>query len=184
MKRVLTAMAFLLAGFLLMGTAQAQQAQEAPETPEVETTTDTYGDWTLVCIEATPRACRMVQRLDVQNDQGGGRLLEVTLLRNQQGVLIVLDMPFGLDLRAGVVVQFDENDEITLPFSTCYPSGCQVIALLAPEHLAQFRAGTLMRVGFRGMGQQETLVAEVSLEGSSLALAELPEPVQPPTSGE
>ncbi|MBS3786201.1 MAG: invasion associated locus B family protein [Gammaproteobacteria bacterium] len=177
MNRLLTAMVFLLGSVSLLGGAQAQEASD------VETTTETYGDWTLVCIEATPRACRMVQRLDVENEEGGGRLLEVTMLRNQQGVLIALELPFGLDLRAGVVIQFDENDEITLPFSTCYPSGCQVIALLAPEHLAQFRAGTVMRVGFRGMGQQETLVAEVSLNGSSMALAELPEPIVPSDAG-
>lgn len=178
MSRFLVQLMFVVAGVMALTAAKAQ------EQPEVETTTEVFGDWTLVCIEATPRACRMVQRLDVQNDQGGGRLLEVTLLRNQQGVLIALELPFGLDLRAGVVIQFDENEEIALPFSTCYSSGCQVIALLAPEHLAQFRAGNVMRVGFRGMAQEETLVAEVSLTGSSMALAELPEPVQLEQGGE
>lgn len=180
MQHSLRLLTFLVAVFLLTAAAQAQQATEAPN---VETTTEVFGDWTLVCLESTPRACRMVQRLDVENEAGGGRLLEVTLLRNQQGVLIALELPFGLDLRPGVALQFDENDEITLPFSTCYPSGCQVIAVLAPEHLAQFRAGSLMRVGFRGLGQEETLVAEVSSNGSNRALAELPDPIMPSGAG-
>ncbi|MEX0448645.1 invasion associated locus B family protein [Spiribacter sp. 221] len=158
-----------------MASAVAQEEGDAA--PEIETSTEVYGDWTVVCVESTPRACRMTQRLDVENEQGGGRLLQVTLLRNTDGVVIAMELPFGLDLRAGVVVRFDENEEVPLPFSTCYASGCQVIALLSPEHLEQFRNSGQMQVGFRALNQAQTLVTEVSLNGSNAALAELPEPV-------
>ncbi len=169
----------------LLCAAPVAIAQESAQSQgqAVETTTEEFGDWTVVCVESTPRACRMTQRLDIENEQGAGRLLQVTLLRNPDGVVIAMELPFGLDLRAGVVIQFDENDEIPLPFSTCYASGCQVIAQLAPEHLAEFQAGSVMRVGFRAMGQQQTLVTEVSLSGSSAALDSLPEPVVPAAAG-
>ena len=165
---------FLVAGLLAGGVLQAQSEEAAPA---IETSTEMFDDWTVVCVEDTPRVCRMTQRLDIDNDQGGGRLLQVTLLKDAEGVVIAMELPFGLDLPAGVVLQFDENDEIPLPFSTCYASGCQVIARLAPEHLEEFRGGSTMRVGFRALGQERTLVTDVSLAGSRAALDSLPAPI-------
>ncbi len=184
MKKALISALMVAMAALAGGVAQAQSdsAAEAPaEAPE--TSTEAFGDWTVVCVESTPRTCRMTQRLDIQNEQGAGRLLQVTLLKNPEGVVIAMELPFGLDLRSGVVIRFDENDEIPLPFTTCYASGCQVIAQLAPEHLEEFRNGEQMRVGFRAMGQEQTLVTEVSLSGSSAALESLPEAMSPESAG-
>lgn len=177
MKRFLLAACCLLIALPVLSV----QAQESPAPAgdggaavETPTTAETFGAWTLLCQEGATPACRAVQRLDIQNEGGTGRLLQATVVRNPDGVLLILELPFGLDLRAGIVIQFDDNDEIPLPFTTCYSSGCQVIALLAPEHEEQFRIGDVMRVGFRGMGQEQTLVAEVSLSGSGRVLAQLP----------
>lgn len=175
-------MVTIFSALLLPGVVVAQQSNTVEQA--VETSTEVFDDWTVVCVEVTPRTCRMTQRLDMENEQGAGRLLQVTLLRNPDGVVIAMELPFGLDLRAGVVIQFDGNDEIPLPFTTCYTSGCQVIAQLAPEHLAEFRAGDVMRVGFRPVGQQQTLVTEVSLAGSNAALDAMPEPVAPAAAGD
>ena len=177
MKRLLFSICFLS---ILLAVPPLPAQEDAGAAGDVPTTAEAVGDWTLLCQEGAVLTCRLVQRLDIENEAGTGRLLQATLVRNLDGILMVLELPFGLDLRAGIVVQFDDNEEIPLPFTSCYASGCQVIALLSPEHEEQFRIGDVMRVGFRGLGQEQTLVAEVSLNGSGRGLALLPPPPPPP----
>lgn len=177
-RRALAALSCLILFSASAGALAQTESDIEPIPEDLETSTEVFEDWTVICVESSPRSCRMAQRLNVDSEDGPGQLLQVTLMRSADGVVMGMDLPLGLDLRAGVVVRFDENEEIPLPYTTCYNSGCQVVAQLAPEHLAEFEAGSTMQVGFRALGQEETLVAELSLSGSSSALAALPEPVQ------
>ena len=163
------------AGVLWMGAAQTQaQAQEG----EQWTQSAVHGDWVVLCQEgASPAVCQMVQAQDYQAEEGGGgRLLEIALrpIRTEAGetqMLLSLVLPFGLDIQAGIALQVDANDQLNMPFSVCYNSGCQASGLVPAEFVTQVRTGTGMKVGFRPYGGQQTMVVDVSLSGSGAALA-------------
>lgn len=165
---LLTASVFVSPGFAQDNNAATEEQPSQSQTQ--------YGDWTVMCQGEGLKDCRAMQMLNFSNESGTGRLMSLVIRKAVEGPLMVMEMPFGLDLRAGVVVRFDENDEIPLPFSVCLNNGCQVITLLVPEHAEQFRTANSMRVGFRAFGQSDTIVVEVSLKGSSAAMRALPEP--------
>lgn len=172
-------MALMLAGLVMSAQALAEASADADEKPTQ--TQMQYGDWTVVCQGDDLQDCRAMQTLNYRNESGTGRLMSATVRKVVEGPLMMLELPFGLDLRAGIVVRFDKNDEIPLPFTVCLTNGCQVITLLAPEHEDQFLNAYAMRVGFRPFGQEETVVGEFSLKGSAAAMRSLPTPKAPPT---
>ena len=136
-----------------------------------------YGGWSVICEGEGLRDGRAVQVLNFKNEQGEGRLITTVLRRVREGVLMILELPFGVDLRPGIAVQFDANEEFKLPFTTCYASGCQVLTILSEEHVNQFSNSTMMKVGFRPFAQEQVFVVEVPLEGGGDALAAVPEPI-------
>lgn len=175
----------VLAGLLVSvgstGVVSAQSAA-APATPAPTLPTwkqkATHGKWDVLCAKADSKdVCQAVQALQTRNETNGNasgqRLLRLSVQKGPQGTVFSFELPFGLDLRPGIVYQIDGGNEAALPFLTCVPSGCVVSTLLTDDFKRQLTSGKQMKVGFRPVGSEKVVVVEVSLEGFSKALAAL-----------
>jgi len=140
-----------------------------PDQGAAWTLANSFGDWQVVCTEQGDKSCRAVQTLNLAQGEQTMRLLEVLVFYADNQARLTLTFPLGLDLLAGIVVKIDENEEIGLPFSTCLADGCRVIGNIGDDVMAQLMAGSVMKVGFRGFGEPQTLVLDVSLRGSARA---------------
>lgn len=135
-----------------------------------------HQDWESVCVtvangeDTSERLCQIRQALDLETEQGTGRVLEVVLrVYDAQRHVMEIVLPVGLDLRAGIVLQVDDGQEVNAPFLTCLQQGCLVAMLVEAEMLAAMRRGRVMRVGFRPFNAEQVLVLEVSLRGFTAA---------------
>jgi len=139
----------------------------------------THGDWLVVCLgdspdAGTPPPCRMIQTLDIENESQRVRLLEIGIQRVEGGVYVIqMVFPQGVDLRPGIAMQVDDGEQFNAPYAVCVQGSCQVIANLGDDVVAQLRAGSVWRIGFRFFGNDQTVALEASLTGSSAAFNEL-----------
>jgi len=141
-----------LAGFAaLPGSAQAQNA---------EPTSEVIKDWTLRCAhpQGVPEEqCILVQ--DVTNPSTQQPIMQVAVgywgPEHNRGLVITL--PLGVTLPAGIELQIDGQTRSRAPYVTCPPNGCQAHVLLDDPLLTQMKAGTRGTVNFsdpRGRPEQ------------------------------
>ncbi|SFR60717.1 invasion associated locus B family protein [Thiomicrospira sp. ALE5] len=172
MKKLVLFMAAGLLSLVSVGQVYAVNPSThiaVPSQGAAWTLANTFGDWQLVCTEQGDKSCRALQTLDLEQGEQSMRLLEVMVFYAGDQARMNMTFPLGLDLLAGIVLKVDENDEIGLPFSTCLADGCRVIGNIGDDVMAQLMAGNVMKVGFRGFGEEQTLVLDVSLRGSASA---------------
>lgn len=136
-------------------------------------TAETFDNWRVVC---EGEQCIAQQIVSLKSDAGLQTLLALSLVptANDRNNLEI-KLPFGLDLRPGVVMRVDERTEENLPFLTCMADGCVAVAEATDERIAALQAGANLTVGFRQLGQQQTLAIQASLVGFSAAYARLNE---------
>lgn len=139
--------------------------------------------WVLRCEDANNAAtCTMNQELFLQQTVDGeqqtvGRLLNLTIVYLEAGgervPFLSLQMPLGVDLRPGAVMQVDDGEETALEFLRCTEAGCDSSARVTPDLLAEMRAGGVLRVGFRPWGSEQVTAVEASLIGFTAAFGQL-----------
>lgn len=164
----------LIAIIFVMTPAKMSQAQSA---------SDEAPSWRLQCADTNDAStCSMNQELFLQQTVDGelqtvGRLLNLTVVYLDAGgervPFMSLQMPLGVDLRPGGVMRVDEEGETSLEFLRCTEAGCDASARVTPELLAQLRAGSVLRVGFRPWGSEQVTAVEASLVGFTAAFAQL-----------
>jgi invasion protein IalB len=177
-------------------------AAEVPATqaPAADTAADAapVRPWTVVCPgeddEAAPReaagvegkggVCVMTQQLSAK--PGGPRLLQVYLRRlsaeeasaaaPQNGEAPVarlrIDLPFGLDLAAGVELRIDGEAWTKTPIRTCLTIGCIAVVLLAEDELMRLKRGGRMGILVKA-ADGRAIAWPVSLTGFTAAHAQL-----------
>jgi len=135
-------------------------------------TGQTFGDWTVACgadpDQADRNVCQLFQDIQAQRE---GVDDPQTLLRvrigydpDQQIAAVILQMPLGLLLREGVLMQVDDTDALRLGVQTCTPQGCRAVMPLDATKEAQFRAGNLLKVRVATINGQ-AITMGVSLVG-------------------
>jgi invasion protein IalB len=139
-------------------------------------TGDTSGDWTYVCQEVNGKTttCQLVQTHLMESQEGGkkGRLLQLTLsLQPDKSVLMHALLPLGLNIPSGVVYAIDNGEQSPLLLQRCTGIGCEAIAIVAGDKVAQLKKGNEMKVGFNAGNQ--TVVISVSLKGVTDGLGKL-----------
>lgn len=158
---------FLLLAFLATLNAVPANAQENE-------------NWKLICQkEDDPRTCRIEQRLFMNQKVDGetknvGQVLNVSVFytgKDERKPFILMQLPLGVDLRAGMAMQVDSSRQMKAPFVKCTKAGCEVQSIMTPELLAQLKKGTTMKVGFRPYGVTKTMVVDVNLIGFTRAFS-------------
>jgi invasion protein IalB len=188
--------AVALAAALGLGTpiSFAQQSQETPPEeaapqpqgtpqegaapPEGTITERQFKDWTLRCgrqSEQGPQVCEMQQQ---QVDGEDRVIMAVAVGRvpgtSDLGLLIML--PLGILLPAGVELQIDGGAEVPLQVDRCERQGCRIEMLLEPDLLNRLKAGTKATVFFEAVdpqGERRRLGVPISLLGFPAALNEV-----------
>jgi invasion protein IalB len=191
------AAALALAAVLGMGApgvfAQAtqepapQQQQQTPQQPapqdeaapdEGAITERQFEDWTVRCGrrgEQGPQVCEMQQQ---QADSEDRVIMAVAVGEvpgtSDLGLLVML--PLGILLPAGVTLQVDGGAEMPLQVDRCERQGCRVEMLLESDLLSRLKGGSQAKVFFEAVnprGERQRLGVPISLLGFTAALDEV-----------
>jgi len=158
--------AVLVAAWLALPTVAPAQAQGALP-GGASSLQETYGDWTVSCVQGEGPQCRLVQQ---QNQQNGQRVLAIELISANDGKSATgtLVLPFGLELDAGVTLQVDDKPaEAPRRFSTCLPAGCIVPLTFEGGSLAALRAGGTLKTTAKAVNSDQVITLPISLQGFS-----------------
>ena len=189
----LAAVAVAVALALAAPLAYAQQSQPAPAQtapqqpgapqtgaapPEVELNERQFQDWMVRCGRPdaqAPEVCEMQQQ---QVDSEDRTVMAVAVGRvpgtSNVGLLILL--PLGILLPAGVTMQIDGGAEIPLEVERCEREGCRIERIVEPDLLNRLKAGTKATVFFEAVdpqGKRQRLGVPISLLGFTAALNEV-----------
>jgi invasion protein IalB len=154
--------------------AAPQQGGGAP----LELTERQFQDWMVRCgrpNQQGPEVCEMQQE---QVDREDRTVMAVAVGRvpgtSEVGLLILL--PLGILLPAGVTMQIDGGAEIPLQVERCERQGCRIERILEPDLLNRLKAGTKATVYFEAVdprGERQRLGVPISLLGFTAALNEV-----------
>lgn len=152
--------------FLAQSVAPAL-AQDAPAPAQ-----PTAG-WTVNCAGAAGQAdlvCTLVQTLVVK--ENGQRVLAAVVVRRQDGLVLNLGLPHGLDLAKGVDLSIDEGERARHPIVTADEKGSYAMIALDDALLAALKKGRLLNVAVSAYGGDE-IILRLSLAGFTAGLARL-----------
>ena len=151
--------------------------QEGTGSPGVAVTERQFKDWVVRCgrpNEQAPELCEMQQLVDSEDRT----VMAVAVARvpgtTDLGLLIVL--PLGIVLPAGVALQIDGGAEIPLQVDRCERQGCRIEMLLEPDLVNRLKAGSRATVFFEApdpQGERQRLAVPISLLGFTAALNEV-----------
>jgi invasion protein IalB len=154
----------------------APQGQAAPD--EGTITERKFKEWTVRCgrqSEQGPQMCGMQQQT---TDKEGRTVMLVAVGRvagaSDLGLLIVL--PLGVLLPAGITLQVDNGAEVPLEVDWCERQGCRIEMLLEPDLLNRLKGGSQAKVFFEAVdprGERQRLGVPISLLGFTAALNEV-----------
>ena len=173
--------------------AFAQQTQEAPAPtapqqpgtpqggpaqPEVELTERQIQDWMVRCGRPEGQEQEVCEMQQQQVDSEDRTVMAVAVGRvpgtSNVGLLILL--PLGILLPAGVTMQIDGGAAIPLEVERCEREGCRIERILEPDLLNRLKAGTKATVFFQAVdpqGKRQRLGVPISLLGFTAALNEV-----------
>ncbi len=168
------ALAAVLAGLGFTGMASAQQPA-APAAPAQAAarpglTTATYQDWVVRCVASdTGRTCEVVQNLQAQ---GQGLIASVAVGRAdaKAPLRLVVQLPAGVWLPAGVKVQIAEKAKpLQLAFTRC-PQGCFAEIELDAAAVQALKAATAAGSFVFEDGARRPVTLPLSFKGFAAAL--------------
>ena len=110
---------------------------------EPQTTTATYGDWTLRCsINGTQRICEAAQALQPANGQGTIAEIAVGRRTAKDSAEMTVELPTNVTLTNRVVMLSGPKDEagLELTWTRCFGGGCFAQAELQDDALKAWRA--------------------------------------------
>jgi invasion protein IalB len=159
--------------------APQQQAPQGEGAPAEGTITEQqFKDWTVRCgrqAEQGPEVCEMQQQ---QVDNEGRTVMAVAVGRvpgsSDLGLLIMV--PLGILLPAGVTLQIDGGSEMPLQVNRCERNGCRIELLLEQDLLTRLKSGSQAKVFFEAFdpqGERRRLGVPISLLGFTAALNEV-----------
>ena len=161
-------------------TAPAQQAPapEGPAQPELELTERQIQDWMVRCGRPEGQEQEVCEMQQQQVDSEDRTVMAVAVGRvpgtSNVGLLILL--PLGILLPAGVTMQIDGGAAIPLEVERCEREGCRIERILEPDLLNRLKAGTKATVFFQAVdpqGKRQRLGVPISLLGFTAALDEV-----------
>ncbi len=163
-------------------TPPANPAPAAAASPAgVPTNVEHIGDWFLLCPAdgANKEKCVVQQQLRTPDNK---QIVFVwTMHTDDKGLVhVVWQMPGGLDMRHGMLLDIGDGKPKTVPFSSCDSQSCAVAAQLVPEYLGKIEAATTISATvLPAAANAQPVRLGLSAKGLSDALSRL---VPPPAS--
>jgi invasion protein IalB len=135
--------------------------------------------WSTSCTEKNKaNTCRMSQIHNASKTIKGkstliGRIMNIIVIYKNDAKTkkrtphMTIQLPLGVDLRVGAIIQIDKNKEFGLPFLQCTNNGCDVSIKLNKKLLRSIQSGNKLKIGFRPWGGTGTTILTSSLSGFS-----------------
>ncbi len=129
-----------------------------------------YQNWGLQCPDEGP--CVLSQRVFLQDAKTPLVTVAFVQLGEKKQLHLLLRVPLGVALSAGVQLQVDQGEAMRWPFSHCDREGCLAVQPMPEPLKAAFRAGREGHVTFGSLDGKGVSVP-VSLLGFSAGLKAL-----------
>ncbi len=158
-------------GLLFAGTPVAQSQTAAP------LATGSAKPWVYGCEQSADKKmkrCSIVQNLSIKRGEKEQRLLTVVVQpqRKAKNHALLLVLPHGLLLPAGVVIKIDNNKPTKLGIYTSDAKGAYASAPISDELLAAMKKGVRMNVTFVTVARKPVAVP-VNLSGFTSSYSKL-----------
>lgn len=124
-----------------------------------------FGDWEGAC-EAGQ--CGVFQVKSNGENVPVGRIILQKMPQAGNNPVMIITVPLGVNLHAGMGIAIDTKELQRLPFDFCDPNGCNVALPLQGEVLNKVKAGSKMQVAAFVGDKQQTI--EFSLKGVTAAI--------------
>jgi invasion protein IalB len=155
-----------------VGAARAQQAlQTPPATVPASQATAGESKWATRCAGLTRSGsleCAVEQSVVKADTRQVVTLFRVQVAGDTRAPVMVIQLPLGLYLPAGLGLQVDENKSVDLPVHTCDAGGCYVTSPVSAELLAQLQRGKTLHLRFQNLSK-ETIDVSMPLAGFATA---------------
>ena len=103
-------------------------------------------------------------------------IVAITQVPGTSDVGLLILLPLGILLPAGVTMQIDGGAELPHQVERCERQGCRIERVLEPDLLNRLKAGTKATVFFQAVdpqGERQRLGVPISLLGFTAALNEV-----------
>lgn len=147
--------AVLLAATLAAAPALAQDQPAADPTAAPDAAQQPVSPWATGCVaqgRQGPLECTLSQRAITKQGQLVGSVTIRTVAGNQP--MMIVTVPLGLYLGAGVSFDVDGANAQKLDLETCDRNGCYAQLALSEEQLAAFRGGQALDIVFQNLNRQ------------------------------
>lgn len=165
------------------GGAQAADSKSArpaaaasPKAPPASPKAAPADPWVVICstaAEASTLQCQASQNLT--ESKTGQRVLTVTIRKeggDKAGYAMLLALPHGLFLPAGITYQVDGGRQSTAVIETSDRNGTYAAVPLSADVISAMKAGTDLDVGMESVTRKKVVIP-VSLSGFTTAVGKL-----------
>jgi invasion protein IalB len=144
------------------GSGHAQQAAKSKAGPrsaqpaEPASPTAVPG-WAARCSSASrnaPLECAIEQTAVLTKTGQLVVLVNIRVPSDTHTPVVLVQLPFGINLPAGAKLQADDGKAVDLQIQTCENRGCYASTPLAPDVLAALRSGQQLKVLFQNLGKE------------------------------
>ncbi len=160
---------------LCLGVAGACFAGLVPRVEAAPTDGQVFQDWMIKCEggEGATERCVAYQNIVVTQSRQQLLTIAVGYLGPQGEPWVILTVPLGVLLQAGVALKVDEGERFDATFKICTAKGCE--AGIPPEDdvLWLMKAGLVARIAFLDGVTGRQITVPVSLKGFSAAFRTL-----------
>lgn len=134
---------------------------------------DVFGDWVYQCAPVAEgrEACALTQTL--VDRQSGAAVVKFSLARDAAtgSATLVALLPLGLDFATGISGAVDDKPAFPYGLRTCVGTTCVAVTALDAARLADLKAGAVLKIGFRMLGEPEPRIFDGSLNGLTASAA-------------
>ncbi len=175
MRRMRVAVGLVL-GVLVFAdpcVAAAQEGAPAAGAPASAPPAQQQPVWSTTCTGATRSSiadCAIEQRVFLSQT---GQLFGAMTIRvpaDTRAPVMMLQLPLGLFLPAGIAIAVDGGTPEALPVQTCEASGCYAGSPISAALLAAMKKGSQLGITFQNM-QKKSITMPISLSGFTAAFS-------------
>lgn len=138
----------------------AQQAPPATPKPAAPSASPgaVESNWVTQCGSKTRQGaieCSVQQSVIKTDTRQVVTMFSVRIPADTRAPVMLIQLPLGLFLPAGVELQVDDNKALPLALQTCDAAGCYAGSSLSTELSEQLKRGKTLRVSFKDLSQNK-----------------------------
>ena len=156
-----------------VGAALGQQNKAAPSSAKPATEKPSGPGWAVECTNpGDALVCKTVQNIFLTKTRQ--KLLSVSVSKPKGGkdLAMLIQLPHGLFLPAGLTLKVDDKKPKELAVQTCDRAGCYAGSALDQALLTKLKSGSVLQIAFQNL-QKRRMSIPVPLKGFAAALKKI-----------